>query len=70
MDRRLEQSSNVRSVGYDGPCKTLQLEFHRGGLYHHPGVPEAIYQDFMRAASKGSCFHGHIKRRYPDRQVR
>jgi len=70
VDRRLVQSSNVRSVGYDAPSKTLELEFHSGRLYQYSGVPEIIYQGFMRAASKGSYFHDHIKGRYPDRRVR
>ena len=70
MDRSLVQSSNVRSVGYDAPCKTLEVEFHSGGLYQYSGVPETIYQGFMRAASKGSYFHDRITGRYPDRQVR
>jgi hypothetical protein len=48
----------------------LEIEFHSGGVYQYSGVPETIYQGFMRAGSKGSCFHDHIKRRYANRQVR
>jgi len=70
MNRTPVCSSNIRSVGYDSASRTLEVEFHSGGIYQYSGVPEAIYQDFMRAASKGSYFHDHIKGRYPDRQVR
>jgi hypothetical protein len=70
MDRTPVRSSNIRSVGYGPASGTLEVEFHSGGTYQYSGVPEAIYQGFMRAASKGSYFHAHIKGRYPDRHVR
>ena len=62
-------STNIRSVGYDPGKNTLELEFHSGGVYQYSGVPETIYQGFMRAVSKGTYFHDHIKGRYPDRRV-
>jgi len=70
MDRIPVRSSNIRSVGYDAASRTLEVEFHSGGVYQYSGVPQAIYQGCMRAVSKGSYFHDHIKGRYPDRQVR
>jgi len=70
MDRTPVRSSNIRSVGYDPASRTLEVEFHSGGLYQYSDVPENIYHGFIRAASKGSYFHDHIKGRYPDRQVR
>jgi hypothetical protein len=57
-------------VGFDPASRTLEVEFHSGGLYQYSGVPETIYQGFMRSALKGSYFHDRIKGRYPDRQVR
>lgn len=70
MNRSSVSSSNIRSVGYDLDTRTLEVEFHSGGIYQYAGVPETIYQGFMQAASKGSYFHDHIKGRYPDRQMR
>jgi len=70
MNRTSVRSSNIRSVGYDPASLTLEVEFHSGSIYQYSGVPETIYQGFMRAASKGSYFHNHIKGRYPGRQVR
>jgi len=70
MDRTPVRSSNIRSVGYAPETKTLEVEFHSGGVYQYSGVPVTTYQGFIRAASKGSYFHDHIKGRYPDRQVR
>jgi len=70
MNRNPVRSSNIRSVGYAPASRTLEVEFHSGGVYQYSGVSETVYQGFMRAASKGSYFHDHIKDRYPCRQVR
>jgi hypothetical protein len=63
-------SSNIRALGYEPETRTMEAEFHSGGVYRYSGVPETIYQGLMQAASKGSYFHDHIKDRYPCRQVR
>ncbi len=70
MNRTPVRSSDIRSVGYDPASRTLEVEFNSGGVYQYSDVPETVYQDFMRATSKGSYFHHHIKGRYPYRQVR
>jgi len=70
MDREPVRSSNICSVGYESETRTMEVEFHSSGIYQYAGVPETVYQGFMRAASKGSYFHDQIKDRYPCRQVR
>jgi hypothetical protein len=70
MNRIPVHSSNIRAVGYEPETRTMEVEFHSGGVYRYSGVPETIYQGLMQAASKGSYFHDHIKDRYPCRQVR
>ncbi len=70
MNRTPVDSSNIRSVGYDPASRTLEVEFHSGGIYQYSGVPESVYQGLLRAVSKGSYFHDHVKDRYPVRQVR
>ena len=58
----LVNSSAIRAVGYDG--YTLTVEFNSGRVYDHPGVPEAVYEAFMRASSKGAYYNQHIRGRY------
>jgi len=70
MNRIQVRSSNIRSLGYDPDTRTLEVEFHSGGLYRYSGVPESVYHAFMRAPSKGSYFHDYVKDRYTFRQVR
>jgi len=61
MMRQPVSSSNLRSVGYDPATRTLEIEFHSGGIYRYVGVPEAVYWGLMGAASKGSYFADFIK---------
>jgi len=70
MDRTPVRSSNISSVGYDASSRILEVEFHSGGIYQYPGIPETVYQGLMRAISKGTYFHDHIKGRYSYKQVR
>lgn len=61
MQRKPVQSSDLRSVGYDAATQTLEIEFNSGGIYQYYGVPAAVYQGLMSAASHGQYFHAHIK---------
>ena len=70
MDRQRVRSSNIHSVGYDRETRTLEVEFQTGSIYQYLGVPEDVYDGLMRASSKGSYFHEHIKERYRFRQIR
>ena len=70
MDRQPVRSSNIRSVGYEEVARMLEVEFHSGGVYRYSGVPEMVYRCLMRAVSKGSYFHQHIKDQYPFVRVR
>lgn len=69
MNRTLVASSNIRSVGYDSQTKTLEVEFHSGGVYQYANVPEVVHNSLLMSNSKGAYFHDHIKDRYPVRQV-
>lgn len=70
MERQRVSSSNVRSIGYDAPSSTLEVEFSSGSVYEYYSVPENVYSAFMRASSKGSYLNDHIKSRYRFRQIR
>ena len=40
MNRKPVRSSNISSIGYDSESKTLEIEFHSGGVYQYFNVPE------------------------------
>ena len=61
---RLEkvESSVISSVAYDN--NTLIIKFVSGGIYAYSGVPFNIYDNFLKAESKGKYFLSDIKDRY------
>jgi len=70
MDRIYVSSTDLRSVGYDEATMTLEVEFRSGGVYLYSHIPASLYQDLMRASSKGSYFHAYIRDKYPTTRIR
>lgn len=70
MTRVRVQSSNLESVGYDPGTSTLEVEFKDGAIYQYFNVPEWVYQQLLRAPSKGGYLADHIKDRFRFRRVR
>jgi len=70
MERTPVESRNLASVGFDPDSLTLEVEFQKGGIYQYFGVPEYVYQDLLRAGSKGTYFAQNIKKSgYPYSKV-
>lgn len=42
----------------------MYVTFRGSGTYTFCRVPQSVYQAFLRAPSKGSFYHDHIKDRY------
>ena len=61
MERTVVESTNLASVGFDRGTSTLEIEFRGGSIYQYFDVPEMVYEDLMRAGSKGRCFHETIR---------
>jgi hypothetical protein len=59
------ESSSLASAGYDPALRRLELLFHSGERYLYFQVPPQIYQQFMRAESKGAWFNRNIRNRFP-----
>ena len=57
------------SVGYDEETRTLEVEFHRGGIYGYFDVENSVHVELMSASSKGRYFNAHIKDRYSYQRV-
>ncbi len=69
MNRAPVSSSNVKSIGYDEPSRTMHVEFRDGGVYEYSGVPPETHQALVNAPSVGSHLHAHIKGRFPARRL-
>ncbi len=69
MDRRPVSSSQIKSVGYDAKREELEIEFNSGGIYRYYKVPESVYNDLMKAESKGKFFNSQIKGLYEVKKI-
>ena len=58
------ESSNLDSVGYDEEDKVLTIKFNKGGVYNYYGVDKKIYDELMKAESKGKYFHKKVKGKF------
>ena len=63
MDREPVRSSNLKSVGYDPSNSILEVEFRNGRIYHYIEVPLEIYDELMKAQSKGTFLDQNVKKR-------
>lgn len=61
---QISNSSTIKSIGYSYETQTLEIEFHRGGVYQYADVPQATYQEFISVDSVGSYFHANIKTQF------
>lgn len=55
------QSSNIRSLAYHEPTRTLAVKFHNGSLYSYDSVPMDVYDELLNAPSVGQFFARTIK---------
>jgi len=63
-------SSNVAAIGYDIRSQDLYVRFyHASRIYVYSGVPLSVYEDFLRAPSKGQFLAWMIKGHYPYSRV-
>ncbi|MDC7787250.1 KTSC domain-containing protein [Rhodoplanes sp. TEM] len=54
-------SSAIRSARYDAAEHVLEITFVTGRVYVYGGVPETIYDAFLKAESKGRFFNERIR---------
>ena len=59
-------SSWIRSIAYDADTQVLTVNLDNGEDYDYKNVPQAVYEAFLRAPSKGSFFRIAIRDRYQD----
>jgi len=63
------RSSSLARVAYDGRRAILQVEFRDGTAYQYTGVPLGVYQDLLRADSKGANFNRRIRSLFPHKEL-
>jgi KTSC domain len=63
------ESSALTQVAYDGEHKLLTIAFCDGSAYQYSAVSVQIYEDLLRADSKGAYFNRKIRAHFPMRVV-
>jgi hypothetical protein len=64
------QSSAISEVTYQKKSENLYVTFKRdGATYLYEDVPQEVYDEFMKADSKGIYFKNIIEPNYPYRKV-
>lgn len=61
---RILSSSVVRSIGYEGRTRTLEVGFTSGEVYQYLDVDPSDVEAFLAADSKGTFLNEQIKPRY------
>jgi len=69
MDRNPVASTNIASIGYDGPSGTMEVEFSNGTVYQYYNVGQPLYDQFLAASSKGQFLNAYIRNAYPYSRV-
>lgn len=58
-------STAIRRIGYDSSSSRLYIDFEDSApVYTFCRVPEALFEAFIKASSKGRFYHQNIKDRY------
>jgi len=63
-------SSNLKSVGYDEAESILYVEFKANTLYEYYDVPSEVYEELLKAESKGKYYNAEIKTKYRVSKIR
>lgn len=58
------QSSSLNAATFQDHSASLELEFRSGAIYRYSDVPAQVYQELLRAESKGRYFNQHIRNRF------
>jgi hypothetical protein len=70
MERKRVNSSKLRSVGYDEPTRTLEVEMSNGQVFQYVGVYPEVYRRFMAAPNPTSFFDDKIAEEYTPKPVK
>jgi len=66
----LLDSRSLRAARYEEPEQALELEFCDGAIHRYFPVPQRMFQQFLRAESKGRYFNLHIRKLFPSHRIR
>ena len=63
-------SSMLLAVGYDATKRELEAVFSSGQVWRYQEVPRRVYQELLKAESKGSYMRSCVIGLYPEYRLR
>jgi hypothetical protein len=69
MQRKRVNSSRLRSIGYDEPSQTLEIEMSNGQVWQYWRVSPEVHRRFMAAPNPTSFFDDKIAEEYSSKRV-
>ena len=69
MARADLQSHTLKTAIYQDRSASLELAFRSGAIYRYRDVPEPVFQELLRAESKGRYFNQRIRNRFPHAKI-
>ena len=67
MQLREVNSSNISKIGYEND--TLLVEYKSGTQYRYKNVSTTLYEEFLKAESKGRFMNSNVKGKYEYERV-
>jgi len=69
IERTRINSSAIAEIGYDENSMILEVTFNRGSMpknvvYQYSNVPKSVFDEIMKADSKGTFFRQNIRDQY------
>ena len=68
MKRNYVMSTDIKSIGYDEPTRTLEIEFLDSSIHQYENVPKIAHLALMTAQAKGLHYLTEIKNVYPGKK--
>jgi hypothetical protein len=69
MERKRVNSSKLKSVGYDEPSRTLEIEMSTGQIFQYVGVYPEVYRRLMAAPNPTAFYDDKIAEEYTAKRV-
>ena len=70
MDRKRVNSSAIRSIGYDGRDRILEVEFSDGRINQYSSVSAELHRRLVSAPSIVSYFRDNIEESFTAKRVK
>ena len=69
IERKPIRRGGIRSAGYDGSRRVLEIEFDDGSVLQYSGVGAEIARRLLTSAAPASYYRDNIEEEFPSRRV-